>query len=84
MGAVLIAIATGAIIGWIGALVMETDTEAGILGDIGVGTFSGLVAAMALADDYLLENFLAAALGAMLIVGALVFLRRSQDFPTLE
>ena len=79
MGSVLIAIVTGAVIGWIGSVVMQTDTQAGIFGDIGVGAFSGLVAAMALAPDYLLDSFLSAALGAMLVVGALSVLRRSQD-----
>ena len=78
MESVLISIITGAIIGWIGSVVMRTDTQVGILGDIGVGTFSGLVAAVALANDYLLDTFLAAALGAMLVVGALALVRRSE------
>lgn len=79
MTSVLIAILTGAIIGWIGSVAMRTDSQAGILTDIAAGTFSALVAAVALAQDYLLDSFLTAAVGAMLIVGALALLRRSEE-----
>ena len=78
MGSVLISVITGAIIGWIGSLVMRTDSQAGIVADIGVGAFSGLVAALALSTSgYLLDTFLAAALGAMLVVGAVALVRRA-------
>ena len=78
MESVLVSIITGAIIGWIGSVVMGTDTQIGILSDIAVGIFSGLVAAVALANDYLLDTFLTAALGAMMVVGALALVRRSE------
>ena len=80
MGSVLISIITGAIIGWIGSVVMRTDTQSGIVTDVGLGAFGGLVAALALSTSgYLLDDFLAAALGAMFLVGALVVVRRFTD-----
>lgn len=79
MESVLIAVVTGAIVGWIGSVVMGSDSQAGILGDIGVGTFSGVVAAVALAQDYVVDSFLSSALAALLVVGALALLRRSEE-----
>ena len=76
MVAAVIAILTGTIIGWIGSLAMRTDTQKGILGDIGAGSFSGLVSALALASNYRLDAVLAAALGAILVVGAIALMRR--------
>jgi hypothetical protein len=55
---------------------MQTDSQAGILGDIGLGAFSGLIAALALGQDYTLDRFLAAGLGTTLIVGTLALARR--------
>ena len=79
MGSVLIAVITGAIIGWIGSVVMRTDSQAGILGDIGLGSFCGLVATVALSQGFLLDAFLTAALAAMLVSGTLAILRRSEE-----
>ena len=79
MGSLLISVITGAIIGWVGSLVMRTDTSAGIIGDIGVGAFSGVVAALALTSGYLLDALLAAALGATFVTGAHALVRHSQD-----
>ena len=76
MGSALIAILTGAIIGWVGSVAMETDSQAGILSEIGVAAFSGLIAALALGQDYTLDRFLAAALGAIIIIGTLALARR--------
>lgn len=78
MGSVLIAVITGAIIGWLGSVVMRTDSRAGILGDIGLGSFCGL-ATVALSQDFLLDAFLTAALAAMLVIGTLAILRRSEE-----
>lgn len=79
MTTVLLPIITGTILGWIGSLVMRTDTQAGILTDIGVGAFSGLVAALALTSDYAFDAVLASALGAMVILSAVAFVRRSRE-----
>ena len=71
----VLALVTGALLGWIGSLWMRTDTNAGILTDIGIGAFSGLVAALALTTDYPFDACLAAALGAMAILSAVAFVR---------
>jgi uncharacterized membrane protein YeaQ/YmgE (transglycosylase-associated protein family) len=73
MTTALLSLLTGTVLGWIGSLVMRTDTQAGILTDIGIGAFSGLVAALALTSDYALDAFLAAALGAMVILSMVAF-----------
>jgi uncharacterized membrane protein YeaQ/YmgE (transglycosylase-associated protein family) len=78
MTTVLLSLLTGTILGWIGSVVMRTDTQAGILADIGTGAFSGLVAALALTSDYPFDAVLASTLGAIVILSAVAFVRRSR------
>lgn len=79
MGSLIISISTGAIIGWIGSLVMQTDTSAGILGDIGLGALTGGIVAFALTSGYLLDSFIAAAFAAILMLGVLALARRAAE-----
>ena len=76
---VIISLITGAVVGWIGSLVMETDTSAGILGDIGFGAFTGVIVAFVVTSGYLLDSFLAAAFAATLVLGILALARRSAE-----
>jgi uncharacterized membrane protein YeaQ/YmgE (transglycosylase-associated protein family) len=70
----LIWVATGALVGWLGSLVLATATQEGILLDIlagAVGALAGLLLLGApISGGGPLEQFLAAALGSLLVVGA--------------
>ena len=69
----------GAVVGWIGSLVMATDTQQGILLDIltgALGAFAGLLLFGApISGGGPLERFLASAIGSVIVVAAMAVVR---------
>jgi uncharacterized membrane protein YeaQ/YmgE (transglycosylase-associated protein family) len=69
----------GAVVGWIGSLVMATDTQQGILLDIltgALGAFAGLLLFGApISGGGPLERFLASAVGSVIVVAAMALVR---------
>ena len=56
----------GALIGWIGSLVMRTDTSQGIWADIAAGAAGGVFLPLVLDTSSTFDRLIAAALGALL------------------
>ena len=79
MGSLIISFITGAVIGWIGSVVMQTDSSGGILGDIGLGAFTGVLVAFAVTSGYPLDSFLAAAFAATLVLSTVALARRAAE-----
>ncbi len=69
----------GAVAGWVGSLVMGTDTRQGILLDMltgALGAFAGLLLFGApISGGGPLEQFLASVLGSVIVVAAMAFVR---------
>jgi uncharacterized membrane protein YeaQ/YmgE (transglycosylase-associated protein family) len=69
----------GAVVGWIGSLIMATDTRQGILLDMltgALGALAGLLLFGApISGGGPLERFLASAIGSVVVVAAMAFVR---------
>ncbi len=71
----------GAVIGWLGSLVMHTDTQRGILLDILAGAVGGICGVLlfgggSLNEGGLVERILSAILGSVILVSVVGFARR--------
>jgi uncharacterized membrane protein YeaQ/YmgE (transglycosylase-associated protein family) len=69
----------GAIIAWIGSVVMRKDTQGGILLYIAMGAVGGVVGPLIVFAGSLFHSALAAALGAMIFVLVLGAAQRFED-----
>lgn len=71
----------GALIGWLGSLALRTDTQGGILFDIGIGSVGAICGVLlfggGLAGGSVVERVLSAILGAVIFVAIGGFIRRA-------
>lgn len=65
----------GALIGWIGSLVMRTDTSEGILLDIAAGVLGAIPMAALLGNNSTFDSLIAGGLGAMIALALLKLVR---------
>ena len=73
---VLWAMLFGALIGWIGSLVMRTDTSEGIALDIAAGLLGSIPFAALLGNNSMFDSVLAGGLGAIAANALLTMVRR--------
>ena len=69
------AMLVGALIGWIGSVVMRTDTSEGILLDIAAGMLGAIPMAALLGNNATFDTLIAGALGALIAVALLKLVR---------
>lgn len=65
----------GALISWIGSLVMRTDTSEGILLDIAAGVLGAIPMAALLGNNSTFDSLIAGGLGAMIALALLKLVR---------
>lgn len=65
----------GALIGWIGSLVMRTDTSAGILLDLAAGLLGAIPFAALLGNGSTFDSLLAGGIGGMIALVVLNLVR---------
>jgi uncharacterized membrane protein YeaQ/YmgE (transglycosylase-associated protein family) len=76
MVGILVGFIIGCVIGWIGSMVMRTDSQGGILADIAAGGGAGTIAAIALGDGYVADSLCAGSIGAAVVIAAIVLFSR--------
>ena len=65
----------GALIGWIGSVVMRTDTSEGILLDITAGSLGAIPMAAMLGNNATFDSLIAGGLGAFIALALLKLVR---------
>lgn len=68
----------GALVGWIGSLIMRTDSSPGILVDLVVGAAGSVASALLLGNFSTFDSLMAAYLGSLAGLTILHFLRCTQ------
>lgn len=72
---ILWAMLFGALIGWIGSLIMRTDTSEGILLDMAAGLLGAIPFAALLGNSSTFDSLLAGGIGAIIAVSLLKLVR---------
>jgi uncharacterized membrane protein YeaQ/YmgE (transglycosylase-associated protein family) len=72
---ILWAMLFGSLVGWIGSLIMRTDTSEGILLDMAAGLLGAIPFAALLGNGSTFDSLLAGGIGAMIAVSLLKLVR---------